>query len=170
MGYIYLDVETTGLDPRVDEVVQIGMVNDRGGIILDVLVKPQRLTEWPKAEAIHGISPADVALACPLDAFMPFINSVCAGQTVVIYNVAFDAAFLWKETERPAAAFKCCMLAFANYRKVPGRHGVYKWHKLEAATKYIGYEWEGPKHSAVSDARATRAVWRYLKKDGLWHD
>jgi DNA polymerase III subunit epsilon len=167
VGHIYLDVETTGLDPMIDEVLQIGMVDDHfQGAILDILVKPNRLNEWPKAEAIHGIGPADVREALPLEAYLTFINSVCAGQTVVMYNVAFDAGFLWYNGHQPEANFQCCMLAFANYRRQPGgRNGGYKWFKLEAAAHFVGYEWQGPKHSAVSDALATRAVWHYLKKE-----
>jgi DNA polymerase III subunit epsilon len=165
MGLIYLDAETTGLDPTIDEVLQIGIVNDRGRTILNALTRPKGLTEWPKAEAIHGIRPADVREAPPLEAYMTFVNSVCAGQTIVVYNLGFDTRFLWLDTPFPDADFKCCMLAFANYMKVPGRNGQYRYHKLEAAAKHIGYEWQGRKHSALADALATRAVWHYLKKE-----
>jgi DNA polymerase III epsilon subunit-like protein len=95
VGCIYIDVETTGLDPTIDEVLQIGIVNDRGRTILNALTRPKGLTEWPKAEAIHGIGPADVREKTPLEGYMTFINSVCAGQTVVMYNSLFDCSFLW---------------------------------------------------------------------------
>lgn len=57
----YLDTETIGLAAGFDEILQIGLVDEAGNVLLDTLVRPTRRTEWPEAEKIHGITPADVA-------------------------------------------------------------------------------------------------------------
>ena len=65
---IYLDLETTGLSPPDDEILEIAVVDDAGAVLLHSLVRPAHTTAWPDAEAIHGLTPADVQDAPVLEA------------------------------------------------------------------------------------------------------
>ena len=70
------------------------MVDDAGNVLLDSLVKPDRHTEWPEAQAIHGITPADVMNAPSLESLLPRLLAVIEDAgTLVIYNAGFDLAF-----------------------------------------------------------------------------
>jgi hypothetical protein len=42
MRTTFLDLETTGLDPVRDEILEIGILDDGGEILLDSLVRPER--------------------------------------------------------------------------------------------------------------------------------
>jgi DNA polymerase-3 subunit epsilon len=42
MRTVFLDLETTGLDPRTDEILEIGILDDAGRVLLDSLVRPER--------------------------------------------------------------------------------------------------------------------------------
>ena len=86
MRTVFLDVETTGLDPRTDEIIEIGILEDAGRVLLDSLVRPERHRRWPGAEAIHGIAPDDVADAPTLDELRPRIVAAIHDGLVVIYN------------------------------------------------------------------------------------
>ena len=55
MRTVFLDLETTGLDPRTDEILEIGILDDAGRVLLDSLVRPERHRRWPGAEAIQGV-------------------------------------------------------------------------------------------------------------------
>lgn len=70
---VFIDTETTGLSPGYDEVLQIGIVDDAGRVLLDTLICPTRLTDWPDPQEIHGITPVDVVDAPTLDLFLPAI-------------------------------------------------------------------------------------------------
>lgn len=162
MRTVFLDLETTGLDPRTDEVLEIGILAGTGRVLLDSLVRPERHRRWPGAERIHGIAPADVVDAPTLDALRPRIIAAVQGARVVIYNAAFDAGFL-REELAAAAEVRCAMRAFAKvYAEWSDWHGHWRWQKLHVAAAHVGFAWDGDSHRAMSDCRATRAVWRFL--------
>ena len=163
---VYLDLETTGLEPEA-EVVAIGIVDAEGAVLLDTLVRPQRLRAWPRAEYIHGISPADVARAPTWPELAPAIQAAVQDRHVVIYNAAFDCRFLGPLLD-PSAEIHCCMVAWAEeIGEWSDYWGGYRWHKLVEAAAQVEFDWSrespaaGP-HSAIPDAQACRAVWHYL--------
>ena len=163
---VYLDLETTGLEPAA-EVVALGIVDAEGAVLLDTLVRPQRLRAWPRAEYIHGISPADVARAPTWPELAPAIQKAVQDRHVVIYNAAFDCRFLGPLLD-PSAEIHCCMVAWAEeIGEWSDYGGGYRWHKLVEAAAQVEFDWSrespaaGP-HSAIPDAQACRAVWQYL--------
>lgn len=165
-GTIYMDTETTGLHGGYgDELLELALVDDAGNVLLDSLVKPQRHTDWPDAQAIHGITPADVANAPSLESLLPRLLAVIEdADTLVIYNADFDLAFL-PDAVRPVASGKalCAMHAFSLLAgEWDERQQSYRWHKLGVAACAAGHRWEGGAHRARADALATRTVWRWL--------
>ena len=152
--FVYLDVETTGLTGR-DEVLSIGIVDHAGEILLDSLVRPHALRRWPESEAIHGISPADVAEAPSLVDLAVEIGNAVQGKTVVAYNAPFDTRFLGTLLE-PAADVQCCMRAWTAAQ---GGRRV----KLVSAADAVSFDWTTTPHTAVGDALACRAVWLRLQ-------
>jgi len=53
MRTVFLDLETTDLDPRTDEILEIGILDDTGpdvrNRLLDSVVRPERQRRWPGA-------------------------------------------------------------------------------------------------------------------------
>ena len=159
---VYLDLETTGLYPPADAILEIAMVDHDGQVLLETLVRPEHVTSWPDAEALHGITPQDVENAPTLETLRPQLVEAVQGNTVVIYNAAFDRGFLEAELAT-AAEVRCCMIAFAeHYGEWSDWHGSYRWQSLSTAAAYVRHTWTGSAHRAVADALACRAVWRYL--------
>ncbi len=104
MREIVFDTETTGLDARVDRVIEIGgveLVNRfPTGRTFHQFINPQGRSVHPEALAIHGISDAQLAdkptFIEVVDRFLEFID----GATLVAHNAGFDAAFINAEFER----------------------------------------------------------------------
>ena len=168
MKLLFLDTETTGLPEHDPEVLSLALVDGRGQVVLDTLVRPERHTEWPEAQAIHGITPAQVLTpdVPTLGELTPQLLELLRGAHLVIYNAAFEQAVLGDLLVRARPRrIECAMLAFAEfYGSWHDYYRNYRWQTLARAAAYVLHEWNGPAHSALADTHATRAVWRYLNR------
>nr|MBC7244869.1 hypothetical protein [Chloroflexota bacterium] len=100
MGRIYvaLDLETTGLDPERDDIIEIGAVKFRDHQVLNTwstLVNPQRPIPY-KVQKLTGITPQEVQQAPGLASVIARLASFIGDYPVVGHTVGFDAAFLRK--------------------------------------------------------------------------
>ena len=163
---IFLDTETTGFNKGNNEVLEISIVNDSGKALLDTLVQPVKNKHWDSAQDIHGIKPEDVfkSYIPTLEEITPIIQGIIKDNTMIAYNVDFDAWFLRDVLRDIAHKQKCCMMAYADFRGVPGRHaGGSKYHKLIDAAEHTDHKWQGKAHRSLSDTLACRHVWKFLK-------
>src|ERR687886_2108778 len=82
-----LDVETTGLSPRTDRIVELGVVllDDRGEVEaeFETLINPGRDVG---PTHLHGIRAADVAEAPSFAEVAPYLRSLLSGRVVVAHN------------------------------------------------------------------------------------
>jgi predicted DnaQ family exonuclease/DinG family helicase len=96
--YVALDLETTGLDPKRDAIMEIGAVRFTDGVVLDrfaTLVNPQRPIPL-RIQQLTGIRDADVAHAPRLEDVLPELRAFVSSQTsaVIAHNAPFDMGFL----------------------------------------------------------------------------
>jgi DNA polymerase-3 subunit epsilon/ATP-dependent DNA helicase DinG len=95
--YVAFDLETTGLDPQSDAIIEIGAVRfTRDGVLdrLSTFVNPQRPIP-ERVQALTGISQADVEEAPPLEAVAADLERFIAGCVLVGSNViGFDGPLL----------------------------------------------------------------------------
>ncbi len=166
---ICLDTETTGLDPRKDEILELAIVDGDGNKLLHKRYRPTRNVKWPQAQAVHGISPEDVKDCQTIDEdreeILGYLN---AADLVVGYNLRFDLNMLWGAgIYRPDVRFYDVMPVFAKiYGKWNPYHRNYRWQKLVTAAAYYNYKWEGKAHGAWADALATLFVYGKVKDVG----
>ncbi|MDH4390349.1 MAG: DNA polymerase III subunit epsilon [Aquabacterium sp.] len=104
MRQIFLDTETTGLNPESgDRIVEIGcieMVNRRlTGETRHVYLNPERKGN-EEAIKVHGLTDAFLADKPKFAAVADDILGFLAGADVVIHNAAFDVGFLNAELKR----------------------------------------------------------------------
>lgn len=155
-----IDTETTGFQ-KTDEVVQIGVINKNGDVVLDTLVKStQRLSQV--VIGIHGISNEMLADAPALEDLYTDLSIKLAGVPLIAYNMDFDWRLLQQTFAiRELPMFKsgkrhCAMKQYAKFRGQRGRNG-YKWHKLGMAASYEKIEVKDA-HTALGDVRMTLAL------------
>lgn len=104
MREIVFDTETTGLDSRLDRIIELGgveLVNRfPTGRTFHRFINPQGRAIDAEAQAVHGISAADLADKPGFDAvaaeFMEFID----GARLIAHNASFDINFINAEFGR----------------------------------------------------------------------
>lgn len=169
---VFVDTETTGFNPDEDEILEIAIVDSEGRTLLNSLVRPEKKTAWPEAQAVNGITPEMVASAPTLDELELQIKAALKRCRVVAYNMAFDLGFL-KPTLAgwiPGLDFHphCAMRRFSVMRGVwDEKKGDYKrWKQVDAA-EFVHHHRHGVAHRALADAMACRSVWQWLEHEGV---
>lgn len=134
--YLILDTETTGLSLS-DEIVQIGIINLKGEILMDSLIKPS-ITIPPKASEIHGITDDMVKNAPTFSDVYTQIDNILKEKEIIIYNANFDIKMLGeacRRIERFPFDIKgrshCAMQIYADYC------GSSKWLPLNGGHQAI---------------------------------
>jgi DNA polymerase-3 subunit epsilon len=108
MNIITFDVETTGLDPATDRIVELAFCAATPGEITDT--KALRFNPGipipAEATAIHGISDDDVCFERSFEHHCESLFRIFSACDVVVgYNVHFDIQFLAAEFERHGLAW-----------------------------------------------------------------
>ena len=149
---VTIDVETTGLFNR-DEILSVSAVDD-GQILFDSKFKPEHRKSWDSAEAIHGISPADVENCDLFSNHIDELQNIIDNADVVRgYNVGFDKRAL----ERQGISFDDTDTCDV-YKEYCEKHGNAKLE--EAAAKY-GIHFNA--HDSLEDAEAARKLHKKLR-------
>lgn len=90
--YIILDVETTGLDD--DEVIEISIIDLKGTVLFDTLIKPKRLIPI-EATYINGISDDMVKDSPTFDLVYNEFKKVIEGKSIIGFNIQFDIRMIY---------------------------------------------------------------------------
>lgn len=157
------DIETTGLDPKIHLVVEIGALKfDRRGVIgrFSALINPG--CPMPaEASAINGITDEQLADKPPVERVLPDFLRFIGSSVLVAHNATFDCSFinatlgsfysdgglLW-QAPFPALPNRIVdTLTFAK-EAFPGRPN----YKLQNLAAFLGIESKNA-HRAEDDAR-----------------
>ncbi len=102
--FLVIDTETTGLDPKVDRVVDIGAVLIKNGKIektWETTINPG-IPIPPQASAIHHLTDEHVAESPSLESIADTLTDLADGASVIAaHNAEFDRPFIPTLSERP---------------------------------------------------------------------
>lgn len=156
MRFVAFDLETTGILPGVDRIVEVGAIRFVDGevdAVYSTLVNP--LIPIPEAASrVNGISDHMVVGKPTIEQLLPSFADFCGLDPMVAHNAAFDVQFLVsdiKKFETPApkglvfdtyAMAKKVLPGLANYRlgtlvqhlNIPAS----EFHRAEADAGYCG--------------------------------
>lgn len=107
-SYVCFDLETTGLSPEKDEIIEIGAVKVVEGKVIDRFsrfVKPDNLIS-PLVTSLTGISNDMVADAGPTDRTIYDFLYFCEEYPVVGHNLMFDYRFTYRYAKKYYMDFK----------------------------------------------------------------
>lgn len=155
--FVAIDVETTGLEAGVDEIIEIAAVKFRAGEVLetfDTLVQPRHSLPL-NSSRLTGITAEMLASAPRFTEVAPRFATFLKNYPLVGHNVRFDINMLQAQGMRlPQPAFDTLELATLLMPRTP----AYRLGAL-AATLGIAHD---EAHRALSDADVTRQVFLNL--------
>lgn len=162
-SYVCIDLETTGLDPKRDKIIEIGAVRVEKGKITgewETFVDPGRKLEGRIVE-LTGIRDEQLAGAGKMPEVLPALYAFLGELPLLGHSVLFDFSFLKK--------------AAVNERQTFERQGI---DTLKIARKYLKelesrslgalcmhYRIPHNAHRALEDARATVALYQKLGEE-----
>jgi DNA polymerase III subunit epsilon len=155
---VVLDLETTGINPAADRIIQICVLRaepDGRSDLQTRLVNPGVPTPTD-ATAIHGLIDADVAGAPPFDGLAQGLLDFLEGCDLCGFNIRrFDLRMLWAEFRR--AGKELCLDGRAIIDAMEIFHAR-EPRDLAAAVRYYCGKEHGGGHNAANDAAATAEV------------
>jgi len=98
--YWALDLETGGLDPRVDPILSVGMVPIRSGVIrlgesFSTLIRPAAGRPIrPESVRAHQLLAGDLRKSPPLKAVLLEVDRRLEGGVLLVHNKGIDLPFL----------------------------------------------------------------------------
>ena len=157
--FVVFDTETTGVG-RDDEIVQIGLIDGDGVVLMDQLVKPTKPIP-DEAAAIHGITQFDVFRQPEFREVYPALKKALADQRIVAYNADFDRKLLHQTCSRyglpriNGKSWDCAMKQYARFRGMWNVHrNSFRWVKLTQACEHEGIMVRNA-HAATGDCVMT---------------
>ena len=158
------DLETTGLAPQRDRIVQYALVGshaDGRPVQVERLVHPQRSIPM-EASRVHGIHNEDVVGLGPFGEHAGEVHDLMHGAVIVGHNVTgFDWGFVEREFHRvgrlaPEPRAVLDTLRLARQLRLP------RPHALEALCDTYGIDLQRA-HTAAADAAASLLLlWRIM--------
>ena len=164
--YVVVDLETTGLDARKHEIIEIGLLKVRQKQIMDryqVLIKPERMLS-PMIENFTGITNALLGEeGKSLPEVLPDIRAFIGKDVLVGHNVIFDVDFLNQafQYEKGEPLHNLCCDTMKMYVDIFKSSRGRK--KLADIVDELHID-RRPCHRAMEDCCAVQAVYEMLKE------
>lgn len=159
-SYVCLDLETTGLEPRKDKIIEIGAIRVRNSKIeatFETFVNPARILE-ERITQLTGIVDKQLENAPEINEVLPQLLSFIGDDVLLGHSILFDYSFVKR--------------AAVNNRLSFEKMGI---DTLKLARKYLPdlesrsleflcrhFEIEHSAHRAVADAKATIGLYNKL--------
>lgn len=161
-NYVVFDIETTGLDPEFDEIIEIGAVKIKDGIKIDTfnsLIKPEYEIDEFITE-LTGITNGMVENAPSIDEVLPKFMDFIRDYIIIGHNVNFDINFIYDNLEElniPPITNDFVDTLRISRRLIP----ELKHHKLSDLANYFNIDTNGS-HRSLKDVEITLEVLKNL--------
>jgi DNA polymerase-3 subunit epsilon len=158
---VAIDLETTGINPELDRIVEIAGVifdTDANQVIgeFESLINPKRNIPL-EASKIHGLTADHVSMAPTFEELAKWLEQIVNGRPLIAHNSQFDSSFLSREFKRSDVQLNLSQ-SICTQRLSAGM-------SLKDACTSLEIEIEHH-HSALADARASFAIFKHFFDHG----
>lgn len=176
---IVIDIETTGLKPRYDLILEIGIIKlnldtNNTKIKFDSYVKEPEFGDEHRNSWIFENSDLNfekVENAPLIDDLRQEIQDIFLKYPVTAFNKSFDLGFLKSRGFEFPNELPCIMITSTNICKIPSRNRMkkYKWPKAQEAWDFFFPNSDYiEKHRAADDATHEAKILYEMYQKGLF--
>jgi len=161
-NYIIFDLETTGLNPKDDKIIEIGALKYQDNNLIDsfsILINPkEKLSK--KIIEITGITDDMLKDCDTIDNVLPKFLNWIEDYTLIAHNGSFDLGFIENK-------IKELNLEMINNKNIDTLYLSRKYitnienHRLETLKKYFNLNYDS--HRALNDCYITNHVYQHCK-------
>lgn len=167
INYCAIDLETTGLDFKTDEIISIGAAQIQSGRVMTEVnyyreVRPKQ-TPSPSSIRIHGIRAVDLENASPIEEVLPDFAEHIRGRVVVAHAAWIETAFLKDRLKSVNLDFSKRLIDTASLARTCGVVEIALDHEpsLELLARTLKLPVYSP-HHALGDALTTAIIFLAL--------
>ncbi len=155
--FVVFDLETTGIGPKSNQIIEIGAVkveNGKLGERFSTFVNPKRPIPYP-VQKLTGIDDSMVAGARTIEEVLPEFMAFCGDCVMVAHNAGFDMGFIMEKAGEQGIDVDFTVVDTVAVARalLPDL----KRYKLDTVAKRLGVSLENH-HRAVDDAGATAEI------------
>lgn len=165
--YTIIDLETTGLSPDRNSIIELSAIKVRDNKIVDKFTELVRPTDKINGyiQSLTGITNTMVERAKPIDDVLPRFMNFVQNDVVLGHNVKFDIRFVSKNLDR------CFQRKFENdsfdTMVISRRYCTnVTSHKLSVLADYFNIDSEGH-HRGLKDCEMTYQVYESMREKYL---
>lgn len=162
--FTVIDIETTGLDPNFDKIIELSaikVVNGKENSIFTELVNPG----YPISSFITnltGITDEMLEKAETIEKVLPQFLNFIGGDIVLGYNAHFDVNFIYDNTLKHLNTyFNNDIVDIYRFARILIKDS--KNHRLETMVNYFSIEHERL-HRGLEDCKVTLTLYREFRK------
>lgn len=167
IDYSALDVETTGLALKEDEIISIGVAHIHAGRVKTENnfyreIRPKRLPS-PESIRIHNLRGIDLEETAPIESVIPDFVAQVDGKILIAHAAWVEYAFLKQHLRRTKVSFSKQMIDTAALARAAGYAADVSGSEpsLEFLARRIHLPVYAP-HNALGDALTTAVVFLAL--------
>lgn len=165
-SFVVIDVETTGLEPCIDKIIEISAVkyiDNKEVAIFNELVNPHRELD-PYITSLTKIKESDLVNKPSINTILPKFIEFIEDFTLVAHNASFDIKMIVAESYRSGIQFPDNKIqdTLKLSRRIFSKSDVPNY-KLETLKNYLGLAYNS--HRALDDCYTCASVYQvYLTK------
>lgn len=159
-SYVCVDLETTGLNPKTDKIIEIGAVKVIEGVVVNTfstLVNPGRCLE-ERVISLTGLRDEELSGAPYIEGVLPKFMEFMEDLPLLGHNIQFDFSFLKKAAVNMGMKMECQGIDTLRIARV--HLASLEKKTLEFLCDYYQISYRA--HRAYGDAHATHLLYQKL--------
>jgi DNA polymerase-3 subunit epsilon len=166
---IFIDIETTHLDPSIGEIIEIHIIKEFTGMTVEYSrkIKPLHIeTAHPKALEVNGYKPEDWSKAERLENVAGYICDLLSYGVIIGHNVEFD--YRWIKHHLEAVGCDTMKMTYIRFDTISlcREHLPLRSSKMDHVRDFFGWSTENA-HTAEKDCRDCRTLFYKLYRANI---